>query len=83
MSLEITKMLVISTGHLTEETCNSGKIGYEKGEYGVFVWVPPEVDEDAPQDLRVCHHLARINDCDWLMFDRDADTVDELPLYDW
>jgi hypothetical protein len=85
MTLEITKMLVISTGHLTEDTCNNWQSGtrfFDKGEWGFFANVGDE-DEDLPSDLRSCMALARANECDWIMFDCDGPLLKELPYYEW
>lgn len=65
---------------------------YEKGEYGWFVHVstdwgfssPEEpLHQDVPEDLkRVLEYAARAG-ADWIMFDRDGEHNDELPVYDW
>jgi hypothetical protein len=38
-----------------------------------------------PEDLKQCTQYAQNPgvSCDWIMFDRDGPTVDELPTYDW
>ena len=84
----IEPMLVLSTGHLTEETCNLFLADYEgpawrKGDYGWFVYVPEDVDDELPPDLTACLALAREKGAFWIMFDRDEAQVDELPAYDW
>lgn len=94
---EIARMLVLSTGHLTQDTCNvwlhehgSRRVGaYHKantfGEFGWFIWVPP-VDmqaEDGPADLLACIALAQAEECGWIMFDQDGEATDDLPYYDW
>ena len=99
-SLEIHKMLVLSTMHVSQSTaelldigcpsihnghCADG-IGYPKGDYGWFVYVPeePEQDSDIPADLlAVVVAFARAQACNWVMFDRDADKIDDLPVFDW
>lgn len=100
MAHEIAKMLVLSTAHLSEQTClaylpdcRPGKvleepiIAFEKGEYGWFVHVSeaPADSEgpDVPLELRSAIHVARREGCQWIMFDRDGDTIDELPTYEW
>lgn len=108
MSLEIHKMLALSTSHLSERTCNEyllaatrdllngasadslivpSVIAYEKRDYGWFVWVPENPadseGEDIPLELRSAIHVARVHGCGWVMFDRDAPVIDELPHYDW
>lgn len=89
--IEITKMLALSTAHLTEQTCNSYLPGwegpaYKKGEYGWFVPIFDdcvESVEPAASDLKECMLKAIAEGCDWLMFDRDVDTIDDLKVYDW
>lgn len=83
----IESMLVLSTGNLTEATCNrwlpsSDYPVFEKSEYGWFVYVV-EPDDDLPPDLLACMTLARERHCCWIMFDRDAPAAVELPSYDW
>jgi hypothetical protein len=83
----IESMLVLSTGNLTEATCNrwlptSGYPAFEKPEFGWFVYVG-EPDDDLPVDLLACMALARDRRCCWIMFDRDAPPAAELPRYDW
>lgn len=43
----------------------------------------PSMDLDIPEDLRACVILARRLGCRWLMLDRDAPKVSELPTYAW
>ena len=79
----IESMLVLSTGNLTEATCNRwlpecDYPAYEKSEYGWFVYVV-EPDYDLPADLLACMALARDRHCCWIMFDRDASASAELP----
>lgn len=96
---EIAKMMVLSTAHLSEETCTvyvsnialglteGSIVAYEKGEYGYFVHVPEDPADsekpDVPLELRSAMHVARLAGCQWIMFDRDGDTVDNLPTYNW
>lgn len=84
----ITTMFTLSTAHLTPDTCNRWLHGcsfaaFPKGDYGWFVYVPDDLPGDIPSDLAECIALARGQNCDWLMFDRDADTLGILPVYDW
>jgi hypothetical protein len=78
-NLEITKMLVLSTGHLTEDSGNTTFFD----RWSWIVWVPNEQLEDYPSDLLQAFDLARNNGCDWIKFDSDGGVVDELPNYDW
>lgn len=84
----IEPMLVLSTAHLDEQTCNgwlrtAAIAVYEKADYGWFIPVPEDEPESAPADLVACFALARSLHCDWLMFDRDADTHPILPVHEW
>ena len=84
----IETMLALSTAHLREETCNDWLhrapfAVFEKGAYGWFVSIPQDYPQDLPADLAECIAQARGLGCDWLMFDRDADTLTILPTYDW
>ena len=80
-------MLVLSTGHLTEEVCNQylqGHLGpwWPKEPYGWFVYVYAE-DKTLPQSLHDCLDYARGQGCEWVMFDRDGPFEEELTVYDW
>ena len=96
-SIEIAKMLVLSTGHLRRGTAamldgprDEWKVFaptyFAKGEYGWFVNVS---DEDhttrahMPGDLLSCMNLAQEQDADWIMFDRDGPRVDGIAFYEW
>ena len=39
--------------------------------------------ETMPPDLWACFMFARANGCDYIRFDRDADEIEELPVYEW
>lgn len=85
--------LVLSTAHITERTSEiltsdaiDGLVAYPKGEYGFFVYVPEESSEgisDCPKDLMACIEAAKERGCEWLMLERDAETMETLPTYDW
>lgn len=84
----IESMLVLSTAHLSEQTCNSWLhnapfAAFGKGDYGWFVHVPDDEPEDLPADLGTCLTQARSLACTWVMFDRDADIVPSPPVHDW
>lgn len=92
---EITKMLTISTEHITPETAeklnkepdanNMSLCVYEKAEFGWFIHIPEDMDdcEQVPDDLRRCIEFADEQGCEWLCIDCDGETVDELPLHEW
>lgn len=93
----IARMLDLSTAHITEETDEwldeavtyetYPIIAYQKGDYGWIVHVPDEWDEEAvkdiPADLLALLVFAKARRCHWIMLDRDAFAVDELPQYEW
>lgn len=60
---------------------------YPKGaacEFGWIIYILDDTNvEEMPVSLRDCVKLAKANNCRWLMFDRDEDTIDELQTYDW
>lgn len=60
----IEPMLVRSTAHIGEQTCNSWLhnapfAAFGKGDYGWFVHVPDDEPEDLPADLGACLTQAR------------------------
>ena len=96
-SLEICKMLTISTAHIKEETAkiledhSSSLIDYDlviydKDEFGWWIHLPDEDYKElhnVPDDLKVCLNLAVENGCEWLCLDCDGEVVDCLPTYEW
>jgi len=83
------RMLVLSTAHITQATCNEWLAqatipAWPKGEYGWFVYATEEIG-DAPTDMEAVIHYAREANCDWIMLDRDAATIDDprIPTFDW
>ena len=95
--LEISKILTISTAHISligaeyldyeVETGTTELIVYEKGEYGWLILArycdEDGYDSDVPKCIRDCIDLAKKHDCEWLCLDRDGEVVSELPNYDW
>ena len=95
--MEKHNMLALSTGHVSRETAelmdddNIDDVTlYNKSGYGWYVYIPDEgidfdklADGECPADLYRCMKYARDNGCDWLMFDCDVETIDELPVYNW
>ena len=84
----IEAMLVLSTAHLTEHTCNmwlhdARVTAFAKGDYGWFVHVAGDEPDNLPADLDACLALGRIGGFAWIMFDRDADIAPGLPVHDW
>ena len=61
---------------------------YDKGQWGYIVPILDEFSDDdfrdmMPSDLLPVIDFALAQGCTWLMFDRDADQVDGLPVYEW
>lgn len=92
-------MLELSTAHITEQTAewiddnlvfqNTNILGtdmniiaYQKGDYGWFIPLGQDFDL-VPADLKQVIEKAKQLKCDWIMLDRDAETVDGLRTYDW
>lgn len=100
--LEISKMLTLSTAHLTEKTAKAlEEAAEELPPYCTINWAPSftreegyiwhvgdenpvvQAGRDFPDEFAALFSLALENGCDWLMLDRDADTADNLPTYEW
>lgn len=97
--LDITKVLNLSTTHITKNTAekldkcvlNNDYIPlcsvYEKGEYGWYVYIDdtddPNLIPDELCDIRDCIIFALKHDITCICFDRDADMVIGLPVYNW
>jgi hypothetical protein len=68
-------------------------IVFQKSVYGFFIVVPdnpadPENTDpidlsELPKDLMGILEYAWENLCEWVMLDRDAEIIEELPTYDW
>ena len=95
--MEISKMVTVSTCHISEETNNmladknnSLPISvYDKTDYGWFIYMPADKDNDAdvlkalPTDLAVLFMFARYNEVDVICLDCDGEEIDGLPIYNW
>ena len=92
--LEIVKLLVVSTAHLSEETVKAIEDitsdknvlwdpSFTRDQGWVFCVDMAGKYEKAPADLQDMIAFAHGQGCDWLMFDCDANVVDELKTYDW
>ena len=85
--MTIRNFLDLSTGHLKPETRDLmlNDPGYPgvsmANEYGWFCYIC----EDNPvwdQDMKDCMAKARELGCLYILFDRDADLLDDLPYYE-
>ena len=98
-SVEIEKMITMSTAHITIDTnnmlirasnpsCTYGLTVYLKDDYGFFVFVPDEEQfytegPNIPEDLKQCLMTAKKHDCRWLCLDADGSEVEGLVVYEW
>lgn len=85
--VEIRKVLVLATGHLTKRTCLEFKswpfiADFEEGCY-FYVGEEPESYTDAPEDLRCVLAFAKRHGCTEVKFDQDADQIPQLPWFEW
>ena len=88
----IVNMLDLSTGNISEATAAEirdeffepyGLVSYETP-YGFFVCCDNEIElEKLPKDLREAIIYAKMHDCSWLHFDRDAEYIKDLRAYKW
>lgn len=55
--------------------------------YGAFICTAYESDNfdarDIPSDLRQVILYAKVQGCEWIYFDADEETIDDLPVYKW
>ena len=87
---EFTRMMTISTAHLTSETislmaeeCNmqcSLPPVYAKSDYGFFMYCTKGEDySELPDDLANCIKFAHKHHCEMICFDTDGPVIKELP----
>ena len=92
--MEISKMLTISTAHITEETAkrlqndnHNGVIVYQKDEYGWFIFVDEdcmhEYENEIPKELFRLMKFTKANGCDWLCLDNDGEELEYFETYEW
>lgn len=91
----IRKFLDLSTAHLPQHIMNGPLNSFENvvaydTQYGALLWVPDDpqesndgMDESVPAEVLAVQLYARSLGCDYVLFDRDADTDDALPTWDW
>jgi hypothetical protein len=62
---------------------------YPHGDYGWLICIAGDIamDEEfrqaGPAELLAVIAYADDNGCEWVLLDRDADLIDELPNFDW
>lgn len=92
--MEISKMLTISTAHITMETARELNIEsntnnmqlsvYKKSDYGWFIYVNDDLDNRTiPDDLLKCLEFAKDLGCEWLCLDCDGEVLEYLYTYEW
>lgn len=87
--MTILKYLDLSTAHVEKEVMNPLGIvpRYQTAtyEYGAFFYVPQldEIDPDTPPGLAAVLKYAWWQDCDLVRLDRDGETIEALPVFDW
>lgn len=92
----VRRVLNLSTAHLPQHLGMPGGLDRVAGvvahttDGGVLLWVPDDPDESAeamaepvPGAVLAIQRYARAWDCDYVLFDADADRVEELPAWDW
>ena len=95
---EITKMITLSTAHITENTAKKldsdpttnclGLCVYKKSEYGWYITIDSNSILKAeiqaiPQDLARLILFARDLDCETLCLDCDAEEIPYFEVYEW
>jgi hypothetical protein len=95
MSAEITKLMALSTSHVTEQTAKAlddesadfGTPHYDYGGYGWILVVPPNKEAwdrlNCPPELRTVLEFAGRRGCERLLLDRDAPPTPDLPTWEW
>jgi hypothetical protein len=91
----IRRLLNLSTAHLPKALGTPGGLDTVAGvvahptEAGFLLWVPDDPDESdqamvdpVPDVVLAIQRYARAWDCDYVLFDADADRVDDLPVWD-
>lgn len=87
-------IITLSTGHISEETTNildndelNGINVYKKGEYGWIIYILDEKQEgslkELPEDLKEVIRFARDKKSKMICLDRDAELVNDLPVFNW
>lgn len=92
-NLPIRSFLELNIAHITEKTADQMKSISEQDDplwfigstpYGYFIYADENLQpEDVPADLYACIRLAVENEAFYILFDRDSDQVEELPVHEW
>ena len=92
--MEITKMLTVSTAHISGRTADllenddiNGVVVYSKDEYGWFIFVDEdymnEYENEIPKELLRLMKFTKANGCDWLCLDHDGEVLEYFETYGW
>lgn len=85
--IEISKIISISTAHITEQTADlliKGELEpavYPKDKYGWFIFVSNE--NTVPKDLKQVMEFAKRHNCVWIDMDCAGAVIPFLPTYEW
>lgn len=89
---EKVQMLVLSTAHLREATCNEWLPNcpwacFEKAEWGYFLYAcdDPGIThvDSVPNEIKLIVEYALSVGCSWIMLDCDGPVQDGLVVYEW
>lgn len=94
--LEFSRMLTISSAHITEKTAewidrvgvrSADVVIYSKSKYGWLIYIPEyEADtKELPEDLLAVMDFARKHKVKWLCIDGDGESLEDygLKMYEW
>ena len=92
--MEITKMLTISTAHVSNETAELldiddilGVVLYPKDDYGWFIHIDEDFmndyEDEIPKELFKLMKFTKDIGCDWLCLDSDGEVLEYLDVYEW
>ena len=90
MSPELCQMLVVSTAHATKAESVVLTEHYARQDAGWLVYVGyqgdaviPEIKENLSEGLEAVFKTARRYGCRYVLFDRDASRLENVPYYEW
>lgn len=83
----VRRFLDLSNHHLPRDINDDlngqdGVTAYPTG-HGWLMYVPRDGRPEAPDEVQAVWKRARELECDYVLFDGDADVDDELPTWDW
>lgn len=89
--MEISKMITVSTAHVSTETAElleNGKLNivvFDKGDYGWFIYLSNEDDYyyNIPTELNNLMKFAKDLGCEWLCLDCDGEVLEYFEVFNW